>query len=142
MGTAVLALCLQTVLRARQGDPAAARRSLGDAHAQAAEQGGFGEWEPYLWWAESVVALAEGHWPEALAAFETTVEALGRWNLRWHRARILIDWAEAHLARGESGDRERALELLREAEAEFEAMGAHGYAERVKGRLRELGAGP
>ena len=85
--------------------------------------------------------MAEGHWPEALAAFEATVDTLGRTNLRWRRARTLIDWAGAHLARGESGDRERAEELLREAEAEFETMGAHGYVERVKGRLEELGAG-
>jgi hypothetical protein len=34
-----------------------------------------------------------------------------------------------------------AEKLLREAEAEFEAMGAHGYVERVKERLEELGAG-
>lgn len=77
--------------------------------------------------------MAEGRWAEALAAFEATVDTLGRTNLRWHRARTLIDWAGAHLARGESGDRE--------ADAEFEAMGAHGYVEWVKGRLEELGAG-
>jgi hypothetical protein len=85
--------------------------------------------------------MVGGRWPEALAAFEAGVDALGRRKLRWHRARTLIDWAEAHLARGEPRDHERALELLREAEAEFEAMGAHGYVERVKGRLEELGAG-
>jgi hypothetical protein len=66
---------------------------------------------------------------------------LDRANQRWHRARTLIDWAEAHLARGEPGDRERARDLLREAEAEFEAMPAARYVQRVKARLQELDAG-
>jgi tetratricopeptide (TPR) repeat protein len=139
--SAVEVRSLQSVQRARQGEPEAARHLLSEAQEQAAEQGTVVEWEPDLSWAEANLAMAEGHWPEALAAFEATVDTLGRTNLRWRRARTLIDWAEAHLARGESGDRERAEELLREAEAEFEAMGAHGYVERVKGRLRELGAG-
>ena len=91
-------------------------------------------------WARAHVALAGGQWPEALAAFEAAVEKLERANQRWRRARTLIDWAEAHLARGEPGDLERAGELLREAEAEFRAMGAPLYVERVKARLEELGA--
>ncbi len=141
MGTAVPAKCLQSVQRARQGEPEAARHLLSEAQEQAAGQGTAVEWEPNLSWAEANLAMAGGHWPEALAAFEATVDSLGRTNLRWYRARTLIDWAEAHLGRGEPGDRERAEELLREAQAEFEAMGAHGYVERVRGRLEELGAG-
>jgi tetratricopeptide (TPR) repeat protein len=138
--SAVEVRSLQSVQRARQGEPEAARHLLSEAQEQAAEQGTVVEWEPDLSWAEANLAMAEGHWPEALAAFEATVDTLGRSNLRWRRARTLIDWAEAHLARGESGDRERAEELLREAEAEFEAMGAHGYVERVRARLQELSA--
>jgi len=141
LGTAVPVKSLQSVQRARQGEPEAARHLLAAAREQAAEQDVIVHWEPDLSMAEANLALAEGRWAEALAAFEATVDTLGRTNLRWYRARTLIDWAGAHLARGESGDRERAEELLREAEAEFEAMGAHGYVERVKGRLEELGAG-
>jgi tetratricopeptide (TPR) repeat protein len=130
---------LLSVQRARQGEPEAARRLLADAHQQAAERGELVRWEPYPSWAEANLAMAEGHWPEALAAFEAAVETLDRTKLRWYRARTLVDWAEAYLARGESGDRERAGELLREAEAEFEAMDAPIYAEQVKGRLERLG---
>jgi hypothetical protein len=129
-----------SVRRARQGEPGAARHLLAEAQEQAAERGGFLV-EPYLSWAEANLAMAEGRWPEALAAFETAVDTLVRTNLRWYRARTLVDWAEAHLARGESGDHERAGELLREAEAEFEAMGAPLYVDRVKGHLEKLGAG-
>jgi tetratricopeptide (TPR) repeat protein len=138
MGTAVPGLCLLSVQRARQGEPGAARHLLADAHERAAEQSELVRWEPYLSWAEANLALAEGHWPEALAAFETTVDTLSCRKLRWRRARTLVDWAEAHLARGESGDRERAGELLREAEAEFEAMGAPIYVKRVRDHLENL----
>jgi tetratricopeptide (TPR) repeat protein/predicted Ser/Thr protein kinase len=138
METAIPARILLSVRRARQGKPEVARHLLAQAHEQAAEEGGFEVWEPYLWWARAHLTVAEGRWPEALAAFEATVDAMGCRNLRWLRARTLIDWAEAHLARGESGDRERAGELLREAEAEFEAMGAPLYVEQVKERLEKL----
>ena len=88
-------------------------------------------------WSESHLALLEGQWSQALTAFQATFDTLGSVKARWYQARVRIDWAEAHLARGESGDRERAVALLREAEAEFEAMGAHGYLERVRRRLAE-----
>jgi tetratricopeptide (TPR) repeat protein len=138
MGTAVEGHCLLSVLRARQGETEAARHHLAKAQEWAAERGEFGLWEPHLGWTEANLAMAEGHWPEVLVAFETVAGALDNRNLRWQRARTLIDWAEAHLARGEPGDRECAGELLREAEAEFEAMGAPMYVERVKQRLQEL----
>jgi hypothetical protein len=139
MGTAIPARTLLSVQRARQGEPEAARQLLAGAHEQAAVLGQLVLWEPYLLWAEAHLAMAGGRWPEALAAFEAGVDALGLRKLRWHRARTLVDWAEAHLARSESGDRERAGELLREAEAEFEAMPAPLYVQRVKARLEELG---
>jgi tetratricopeptide (TPR) repeat protein len=137
MGMPVLARCLLSVRRAGQGQPEAARHLL--AEARELTDPPFGE--SYLPWAEAHLAMAEGRWPEALAAFEAAVDTMGRANLRWSGSRTLIDWAEAHLARGESGDRERAQELFREAGDEFEAMGAPIYAESVKERLEELSAG-
>ena len=139
MGTGVLAQCLESVRRTHRGELEAARNLLASAREQAAEQGELVLWEPYLSWAEASVALAEGQWPEALTAFKATYDSLGHVKARWYQARILIDWAEAHLARGEPGDRTRAGQLLQEAQAEFEAMGAQGYIERVKARLAQLG---
>jgi hypothetical protein len=138
MGTAVEGHYLLSMLRARQGETETARHHLAKAHERADERGEFGLWEPYLGWAEAKLAMAEGHWPEVLAAFEAVAAALDDRNLRWLRARTLIDWAEAHLARGASGDLERAGELLREAEAEFESMDAPIYAEQVRERLTIL----
>ena len=138
MGTAVEGYSLLSVLRARQGETEAACRLLAKARETAHERGEFGFWEPYLGWAEANQASALRHWPEALAAFEAEAEVLDDRNLRWQRARTLVDWAEAHLSHGEPGDCERAGELLREAEAEFRAMGAPLYAERVKTRLHRV----
>jgi tetratricopeptide (TPR) repeat protein len=138
MWPVVLAGCLLSVQRARQGEPEAARHLLTKAREQGAEHDSM-MGEAYLSWAEAHLAMAEGHWPEALAAFETAIDTLGRAKLRWYRARTLVDWAEAYLVRGESGDRQRAQKLLSEAGAEFEAMGAPIYAEQVKGRLEQLG---
>ena len=137
----VLARCLLSVQRARQGEPEAARQLIAKAREQGAEHDST-MGESYLSWAEAHLAMAEGHWPEALAAFETAIDTLGRAKLRWYRARTLIDWAEAHMARSESGDRERAQRLLSEAETEFEAMGAPIYAEQAKGCREKLGAAP
>jgi tetratricopeptide (TPR) repeat protein len=138
METATQARIGLSVRRARQGELEAARHLLVEAQELAA---GFWVWEPYLKWAGAHLAAAEGRWSEALAAFETAVDLLSRAKMRWYRARYLVDWAEAHLARGESGDHQRAQELLREAEAEFEAMGAPFYVDRIRRRLEDLGAG-
>ena len=140
MWPVVLVRCLLSVQRARQGEPEAARQLLTQAREQGAEHDSI-MGESYLSWAEAHLAMAEGHWPEALAAFETAIDTLGRAKLRWYRARTLVDWAEALLARGESGDRESAQKLLSEAEAEFAVMGAPIYAEQIKGRLEKLGTG-
>jgi class 3 adenylate cyclase/tetratricopeptide (TPR) repeat protein len=138
LGAARRVRCLLSVQRARQGELEAACHLLAEVHKEAAEQGRLVMREPDLSWAEAKLAMAAGRWAEALAAFEATADMLGRRNERWRRARTLVDWAGAHLARAETGDRERAEDLLREAEAEFEAMGAHGYVARVQARLGEL----
>ncbi len=137
MGMPVLARCLLSVRRARQGEYEAARNLLVEARGRTDPPFG----ESYLPWAEANLAMAEGCWPEALAAFESAVDTMGRAHLRWSRARTLFDWAEAHIAHGGPGDRERARDLLCEAEAEFEAMGAPIYAERVRESLDALRAG-
>ena len=124
MATAVEGHGLLSVLRARQGDVEEARHHLAQSRQRADERGEFELWEPHLGWAEANLARAEGDWPGVLDAYEAVATALADRNLRWQRARTLVDWAEAHLARGESGDRERAGDLLREAEVEFEAMAA------------------
>jgi hypothetical protein len=91
-------------------------------------------------WLAALVASAEGRWVEALAAFEAVTGIQDRYGMRWDWARSLLDWAEAYAARGEPGDRERAVDLLRESQAAFEEMGSPGYAVVAQDRLQELKA--
>ncbi|HEY42719.1 MAG TPA: AAA family ATPase [Anaerolineae bacterium] len=88
--------------------------------------------------AERRLAVAERYWPEAWSAFESFMEIVEKSGMRWYRAQALREWAEAHLARAEPGDGERARELLLESQAEFEAMGAPFYASQVKEILSGL----
>jgi tetratricopeptide (TPR) repeat protein len=134
----VPARCQLSVWRAWQGRAEAARDLLSEARERAVEYGGAAVYEQYLLWAEAHLAQAEGRWAEALGAFESAVDVLTRKGQRWYRARTLQEWAEAHLSRGKPGDRRRARELLREAEAEFEAMGAPIYTSQIRARLHQV----
>jgi tetratricopeptide (TPR) repeat protein len=91
-------------------------------------------------WAEAHLQAAEGHWPEACASFAYVVDLLTRAGARWFRAQALRDLAETHSARGQPGDTVQARELLHEAMAEFDAMGAPFYARQVERRMGEVGA--
>jgi tetratricopeptide (TPR) repeat protein len=126
------------LLRLAQGQPGEARRLLAEARQKAMEELALPEDEGLLHWLEGQVACAEGRWAEAMAAHEAAAELFARYGLRWHWARTRLDWAEAHAARGEPGDRERAVELLRESLVAFEEMGSPGYAAVAQQRLDEL----
>jgi hypothetical protein len=70
--------------------------------------------------------------------FQAAAHSFAQAGLRWYHAHTLAQWAEAHLARGNAGDRARAQELLREATAGFDDMGASAYAARIQARLADL----
>ena len=84
------------------------------------------------------VLAAEGRWEDAFETFKKTTAKLAEAGIRTIHAGVKRDWAEAHLARGEAADSERAKELYREALAEYVDMGATGWIERVQTRLAEI----
>jgi len=128
---------LMAVVLARQGLVARARNLLDEAQVIHAEQPrAFAAL--ILGWSEANVLAAEGRWEEAFEAFNETATKLVEVGIRTFHAGELRDWAEAHLARGEPGDAERAIELFSEALAEYEDMSATGWVERVQIRLSEL----
>jgi tetratricopeptide (TPR) repeat protein len=125
-------------LRVTQGRPDDAQCLLVEARQKATEELAIPEDEGWLHWLQARVSGAKGRWAEALAAHEAAAELCTRYGLRWHWARFRMEWAEAHAARGERGDREQAVGLLREAHAAFEEMKIPRYAAVVKQRLDEL----
>jgi serine phosphatase RsbU (regulator of sigma subunit) len=88
--------------------------------------------------AEARLAAAEARWPEALAFFETAAGTYARLGMRWQRARVLLEWAEAHSSRREPTDLEQARALLQEASSLFAGMGISFYSNLAKDRLQTL----
>ena len=68
-------------------------------------------------WLTAQVAAVAGEWAEALHWFETACKVYHDSGRHWYCARVRLDWAQVHASRGKPGDRQRAAELLREAQA-------------------------
>jgi predicted ATPase len=125
-------------LHTARGDLAQAKAVLQEARDKAGE-GSFGLSPVWLGLAEAQLARAEGMTEQAAAAYQRCAEAAGKAGMRWHRAWVKRDWAEAliNAAKGETSA--KSQELLEEARSEFEACGAPIYAERMATRLKDLG---
>jgi tetratricopeptide (TPR) repeat protein len=123
-----------------QGRLADARRLLAEAN-QAATVLPCAPWiEGYRRWLAAQVAAAGGEWAEAMHEFGSACKSFGDVGHRWYCARVRLDWAEAHASRGETGDRQRAAALLREAQEAFRDMGVPRYTAIAQERLGAIGA--
>jgi len=138
MGSIVWVPCLLSVARVRQGRLDEAGHWLAEARDKATPQP-TPIAQARLAWAEAHLALTQMRWREALAAFEVAAEVYQQIGMRWYRAQALREWAEAHLSRNAPNDVDRARELLREAQSEFEAMNVPRYAALVRERLAQIG---
>jgi tetratricopeptide (TPR) repeat protein len=128
------------LVRLAQGRPDIAQHLLEEARQKATEELAIPEDDGVLHWLQALIASAEGYWTEALAAHEAADRVFDCFGMCWHRARVLLDWAETHAMRGGPGDRGRARELLCEAQIAFKEMGIQRYAAVAQDRLQELGA--
>jgi tetratricopeptide (TPR) repeat protein len=129
-----------SMIRIQQGSLTDAQSLLSEAREKETQLGSGALDRAGVRWAEAHLAQATGHWVKALATFESAATTLAHIGMRWYRARVLGDWAQACASRGEPGDRERARELLTEARTEFEEMGAPFYAAQMEDRLADLNA--
>ena len=123
------------VLQGRLGD---AQCLLAEAREKARLQPMTPRIEGNLQWLAAHLATAAGHWAEAMEHFEAAVESLARLGEPWWCARLLLDRAQAHVSRGQPGDRQRAAELLREAQDAFQDMGVVRYAAIAQDRLQSM----
>jgi tetratricopeptide (TPR) repeat protein len=130
--------CVMSAQHSRRGEIEPARRLLSEAREKDAELGSRALDSVWLSWAQAHLAAAEGRYPEALGAFKETVDRLSNMGMRWYRARSLQEWADVCLSSGDPADRETAGQLLHEAVAEFEDMGAPFYAAQVAAKLQTV----
>lgn len=88
--------------------------------------------------AEARLAAAERRWEESLAAYSAVASLQQTTGKRWHHAYTLNEMAEAHTARGEPDDLQRARILLEQAATEFKEIGVPYYVARVQERMQSL----
>ena len=89
-------------------------------------------------WAQADLDVAEENWESAWSDYGDLIDLLATKKLRWFRTLTLVDLAEAHLARGEAEDREKAIQFLKESLEEFKDMGAGGFVKKVEDQLSDL----
>ncbi|MGH2619817.1 MAG: hypothetical protein ACRDHG_04500, partial [Anaerolineales bacterium] len=136
-GGRVWPLTLIARLQAAQGKLAEAEKTFQQAKTEAGEPP-FGLSPVWLGLAEAQLARAKGTPDQASAAYQRCVEAAGKAGMRWHQAWVKREWAEALITEAQGQATDRARELLEEARAEFESMGAPIYADRIRARLSKL----
>lgn len=130
--------CWASVIASKRGDAQHASESLENARKIV------GDNQPVFWRqvnivrAEAHLLVAQGEWDAAWVKFGENQDNLASKHIRWHLVWFAIEWAEAHLLRGEAEDVPRAQELLQEARAEFDDMGANGWVELIDRKLAEM----
>jgi hypothetical protein len=137
LGARVLPQLLQSICFSRLAQPESAARLLESARSRASVDR-VALHAINVARAEAELAVAIRDWEAAWAAFRLAADRAAACGLRPDHARLLKDWAVAHLRRGGPEDLDTARRMLGEARAEFEAMGSAGYVRRIEARLAEL----
>lgn len=126
----IMQRCFASIAYAQQGRWDDSGNALADAYTRSKAIPG--NWaESWMLLTEARLAVIRRHIDEALGHYETIAVEMAAREMRWHRAHVLIEWAQNTYPRD-------AIPLLQEAYAEFEAMGAEGYATMVADRLTSL----
>jgi len=91
----------------------------------------------------AMLLCAERKWNESIELFEKSLqeyEALGarQWNLYWLVKNVLYPYGRVYLERDQSGDREKARDLLNQALEIFQKMDAKKDVEKTAGLLKAL----
>ena len=122
---------LLSLVRMHQGRLEDARHLIDETRADAQEKPFFGG-QAYLKWAEVHLAVTEQNWEEAFAGYKMLDEISAKLGIPWYRARILAEWAEILISRGEAGDNMQAEKLYKQASQIFQQLGLPNYIANVK----------
>jgi class 3 adenylate cyclase/tetratricopeptide (TPR) repeat protein len=85
--------------------------------------------------AEIELAIAKNEWGKAINAIENSLKFTGKIGMRWQHARLLLEWGDVCIARGATGDLDKAQELYQQSLDMFTGMGADGYMRLLSARI-------
>jgi glycosidase len=122
---------LLSLVRMHQGRLEEARHLIDETRADVHEKPFFGG-QAYLKWAEVHLAVTEQNWTEAFAGYQALEEIAAKLGIPWYRARILAEWAEILISRGEAGDSMLAAKLYDQASQIFQQLGLPSYIDNVR----------
>lgn len=88
--------------------------------------------------AKALIAAHLGRWEEAFTHFAEAAQGSKELGARWFQGKILLQWAEAYLARGKTADRQQAHQLLKQSEVLFTAMKNPYYQARVQELMAKI----
>jgi hypothetical protein len=140
MGSKSISLTYASVTYSMGGEIQKARDLLERANQAATNSPSQRLDQIFIKWGQAHLHVAEKEWEGAWREFKETASILKVFNMRSYRATALMEWARAHLSRGEDEDFPRAKELFQEALVEFEQMGAEGYVALIEEQLTAMGA--
>lgn len=124
------------VVYAYQGRQAEADTLLQEA-TELAQKASYHE-RGQLFAAKALIAVHREQWEEAFVNFAETARAVEALGARWFQAHTLLQWAEAHLTRGEPADHTRASELLHECESVIAPMDNPHLSARLQTLLEQI----
>jgi serine/threonine protein kinase/tetratricopeptide (TPR) repeat protein len=87
---------------------------------------------------EAYLAARQERWEVSWNTYQTLLERLQKAGIGWYHTKILVMWAEAYLARNQSGDIDQARDMLQQALTAYKEMGATGYVTNLEERLQNL----
>jgi predicted ATPase/predicted Ser/Thr protein kinase len=128
---------LLSVLRLLQGKEEEARKLLEEARSIANFRKPALIEKAFILLAEARHAVIQARWQDATDFYQEITNLSKAWEMKWHYAYILLEWAKAIQNRAEFPDNSRSIALLEQARLLFIEMNVPVYREECE-RLMEV----
>jgi len=129
-----IALFLQAISLTYLGNNDLARQSIKQMEAIAQSETNFFT-SLYVPWASAVLSSRIGEWDTVKTIFQSLIETTEKHGLRWHQARLLLNWAELELLGNHLIDTEQTRQRLAQARQLFSSLPAQGFVQKIDGLL-------
>jgi hypothetical protein len=85
----------------------------------------------FLAWTKAILHSTLGERGKADEIFQSLTDSMEKHHLRWHQARLLLNWAELELVGDQPSNTEQIRIRLEKARQLFFALPAQGFVEKV-----------